>query len=127
MSFVTTSNRHDAYHALVNTLLKDGRRYCNNCDATYTGNICCEDPQIGDNASVARTIAMQCAELRERAKDEHASFNNKSIRLGIQLPVFIYAALEQYEKGHGRKLIQDNKDIMFLMRCFPQFRIPRSL
>ena len=107
-------------------LLKDNRVYCNNCGKNYDGAICCEDPQIGSNADVAQAVAAQCRYQRETAANEHASTKNKALRFGISLPPFMYEALENYERMHGRKLIADQKDINWLMREYPMYAIPRK-
>jgi hypothetical protein len=125
--FVKTTNRAEAYKQITNLLLQDNTLYCNNCGKKANGTICCEDPQIGTNADVAKAVAYQCRYLRETRANEHASNKSKTLRMGLQLPVFMYEALENYEKSHGRKLIADDKDITFLMRTYPQFRIPRTI
>lgn len=124
---VKTSNRSEAYKQITNMLLQDNRVYCNNCGKAFEKKICCEDPQIGTNADVAEAVAEQCRWLRETRANNHASTKDKSMRISVQLPVFMYEALDNYEKSHGRRLINDDKDIEFLMKNYPQFRIPRTL
>ena len=124
---IELSQRKEAYRRITNLLLQDNSLYCNNCGASYDKTICCEDPQIGSNADVAEAVAHQCKFLLETRANEHASTKDKSMRMSLQLPVFMYEALNNFEKSHGRKLIKDDKDIAFLMKVYPQFRIPRRL
>lgn len=129
---VKTSDRKSAYTALINMLLKDPRVYCNNCGLSFypkkfAEEVCCSDPQIGTNYDVVKAIVAEVRELRATAKNNHASFANGATRLGLRIPPFIYEALETYEKSHGRKLIESDKDIKWLMRNFPMFCVPRSI
>lgn len=126
---IKTSNRREAYTALINQLLQDPTRYCNNCGTPFRPGMprCCDEPEIGTNADVAMAVADQCRMYRETAKSDYACGQTKALRFGISLPVFIYQALDNYEKKHGRKLIRSDKDIIWLARNFPQFRIPRTL
>jgi hypothetical protein len=126
---VTNGDRKSAYTAIINLLLKDPRIYCNNCGMSYWPDkpICCADPQIGTNYAVVQAVIKEVRELRENAKNNHASFAKGSMRLGLRIPPFIYEALENYEKSHGRKLIESDKDIKWLMKNFPMFCVPRSI
>ena len=126
---VTNSNRKAAYTAVLNMLLKDPRVYCNNCGMTYYPDkpFCCTDPQIGTNYDVVLAVMAEIRDLKETAKNEHASFAKGSMRLGLRIPPFIYEALENYEKSHGRKLIESDKDIKWLMKNFPMFCVPRRI
>jgi hypothetical protein len=128
--FEKTSNRQEAYKNITNMLLQDNTYYCNHCGKTFDNiskEFCCENPQIGTNADVAEAVAYQCRYLRETRANDHASNKSKTLRMGLQLPVFMYEALSNYEKAHGRKLISTDKDIHFLMKIYPQFRIPRRI
>lgn len=126
---IRSSNRREAYNAVINILLKDNRRYCNNCEKEFVprSKRCCDNPQIGTNADVAAAVAEQCRFLRESRKNDNASTKNKSLRWGLSLPSFMYHALDNYEKKHGRRLINNDSDINWLMRNFPQFAIPRKI
>lgn len=88
---------------------------------------CCEDPQVGTNADHARAVAKQCREIRETRKNDYASTEGKDIRWGVQLPIWMYNALNNYEQKHGRKLINGKDDINWLAREYPQFRIPKEI
>ena len=129
---VRNSDRKSAYTALINQLLRDPRVYCNSCGMTFYPKKffeepCCKDPQIGNNYDVVKAVVAEVRELKANAKNEHASFSKGTIRLGLRIPPFIYEALENYEKSHGRKLIESDKDIKWLMRNFPMFCVPRSV
>ena len=126
---VTNSDRKAAYTAVINMLLRDPRVYCNNCGMSFYPDkpLCCADPQIGNNNDVVKAVIAEVRELRERAKNEHASFAKGTMRLGLRIPPFIYEALDNYEKSHGRRLIMSDKDIKWLMKNFPMFCIPRRI
>jgi hypothetical protein len=126
---IKTSNRFEAYTAVINECLKDPQLYCNNCGKTFfTGDSrCCEDPQIGDNAGVCSAIIKQNIEKREVLKNDHASFHGNAMRLGLSLPPFLYEALKNYESKYQRKFLDSKSDIDWFMKNFPQFCIPRRL
>lgn len=126
---VTNGDRKTAYTAVINELLRDPRLYCNNCGMSYYPNkpFCCTDPQIGTNWQVVEAVVAEVRELRANAKNEHASFAKGAMRLGLRIPPFIYEALDNYEKSHGRRLIMSDKDIKWLMKNFPMFCIPRRI
>lgn len=126
---VTNSDRKAAYTAVINMLLKDPRVYCNNCGMTYYPDkpMCCTDPQIGTNWNIVEAVVKEVRELRDSAKNEHGSFAKGTIRLGLRIPPFIYEALDNYEKSHGRRLIMSDKDIKWLMKNFPMFCVPRRI
>ena len=124
---IKSSNRKEAYTAILNQLLTDKRLYCNTCGKDWRPGEkrCCEDPQIGTNWDVARAVIAQCTAFRESRDNDHAAIKNRSMRWGLSLPTFFYDALDKYEKLHGRRLINSDKDINWLIRNFPQFAIPR--
>lgn len=125
---VKNEDRRAAYNSVINTMLRDRTKYCNLCGAKWVQGVrCCEEPEIGTNWDIARAVIEDCRYLRESAKDDHASFANKSMRLGIKLPVFIYEALENYERSHGRKFLDKEEDIMWMSKNFPQFSVPRKV
>lgn len=129
MTLIKTSNREEAYRALINVYLKDNHKYCNFCGETYVKEFmpCCEDPQIGTHADHAKAVAAQCALLRGTRANKHASNKDKSMRFGISLPPWMYNLLDNYEKLYGRRLISTDKDIIWLAKTFKQFAIPRKL
>lgn len=127
---IKTTNKKDAYIALINTLLKDNTMYCNNCGMTYRASIgepCCENPEIGTNADVLRAVVLQVREIKDTRGNDFAANKSKTMRWGLQLPPFIYKALKDYEEKHNRKFLKDNNEIVWFARNFPQFAIPKTL
>jgi hypothetical protein len=124
---IKSSNRKEAYTAVLNQLLRDNRLYCNNCGEPWRNKVCCEDPQIGTNADVAKAVAAQCKFQRENAQNAYACTKGKHIRFGISLPPFMYEALDNYEKLHGRRLMRTKEDVYWLARNFPMFAIPERI
>lgn len=129
---VKTGDRKAAYTAVINELLRDPRLYCNNCGLSFypkkfAVEPCCTDPQIGTNWQVVEAVVAEVRDLKARAKNEHGSFAKGSMRLGLRIPPFIYQALENYEKSHGRKLFETDKDIQWFMKNFPMFCVPRRI
>jgi len=129
MTLIRSTNRKEAYDSIINLALKDPTRYCNYCGSDFNPDDfpCCEDPQVGTNKDHARAVAKECKRVKDECQNDHASFANNSMRLGVKFPVFMYEMLDRYEKKHGRKLINDDKDIMWLAKNYPQFAVPRKL
>lgn len=126
---IKTENRREAYQALINTLLKDNTRYCNTCGKNYNINHmpCCEDPQIGTNLDITKAVIEQNKWLRETAANDYASTKDKTLRFGISVPQYLYAALDNYERKYGRKFLTSDADVVWFAKNFPQFAIPRRV
>ena len=124
---IKSSNKKEAYTAVINELLKDNRAYCNYCGKSWDGtpNPGCEDPQVGTNADVLSAVITQNISIRDSRNNDYASTKNKSLRWGLSIPGFVYEALHHYEKSHNRKFLGSNDDINWFMKNFPQFSIPR--
>lgn len=117
-----TTNRLDVIEAIINTCLKDNQKYCNNCDANYSGVICCEDPQIGSNADHVRALTIENEFIRSENKYETGKGSDEgAMRLAFRLPPRIYDMLSIYFKGYGEKFPKDNSELYALMRRFNKF------
>lgn len=125
---IKSSNRKEAYTAVINQALKDPRKYCNNCGLDYVqGAVCCHDPDIVNNMSVAKRIIKECREIKYHHKNEYASTTNKTMRACLKLPPFLYELLKRYDELHGNKFLASKEDITWFMRNFPQFCIPTKI
>ena len=126
---IKTTNKKDAYTALINTLLKDPTQYCSECGTPFHRGMpkCCEEAQIGTNMEICSAIIAQVREARETRQNAFASTKNKSLRWGISLPAFIYEGLRDYEAKHHRKFLDKTEDIVWFARNFPQFAIPKAI
>lgn len=126
---IKSTNKREAYQALINTILKDNRKYCNTCGRDYDPNLtapCCEEPQIGTNADFTAICIREVKDIKENLKNDYASFSDKSMRWGLKMPPCIYEGLSEYERKHNRKFIGDDKDIVWFGKNFPQFAIPKK-
>jgi hypothetical protein len=127
---IRTTDRKEAYKALINTGLKDTQAYCNNCGKKHPEKLriipCCEDPQVGDNADHTRAVVKQNEFIRETRKNEFASDGGRNFRWGLSLPAWMYQALDTYESQHGdgRRFLKTRDDMIWFAKNFPQFAIP---
>jgi len=124
--FVKTKDRKAAYDSVINLALKDPRFYCNNCQETYTGQKCCDEPAIGRNIDHCRAVIKECKELKNVAKKDTASFCSNAMRLGLKVPVFMYETLSHYEESHGEVFLDKKSDTDWFAKNYPQFVVPRD-
>jgi len=119
MALLKTTNRLDVIEAIINTALKDNRKYCNCCDKDWDGTPCCEDPQIGSNAEHVRALVTENEIMRSRNKYETGRGSEKgAMRLAFRLPPRIYFMLDLYFKNYGEKFPKDTSELYKLMRRF---------
>ena len=135
---IQTWNKWDCAKAFINTLLKDTKFYCNNCDEDFNPLItnddghwvpCCDDPQVGRTKEHVRAIAKQNRDTRELCKNETATLTETgAMRHGVSMPPRLLYQLERYFiDTYKQKLWADNKELHKFMKEFPQFCIPRRV
>lgn len=121
---IKSNSRWDAVHALINTILKDGTLYCNNCGMDFDKEVCCEDPHIGSHKHFLKLIVEQNRLLKSTRANEFASTKNDSMRWGLSLPPRFLATLEKaFRTTYGEKLFRDAHDIRAFAKKFRQFSI----
>ena len=128
--FVKTTDKWTAIHAFINTWLRDETKYCNNCgqDFILDGNVCCENPQYGTNAEYMHALLKQNKLRQETRKNEYASDDKKTLRLGVSILPRLLEDLEEYcATTIKEKLWKDNKELNAFMRRFPMFTIPEKI
>lgn len=132
---IISTNKTDAIKAFINTWLKDPRWYCNNCGKNYGYSqkpkppfTCCEEPQIGRNIDHTRGVIKQNKELRESRKNDYASNDARSMRMGVSLPPALLRDLERYFLNNYNVSLFENKgELHSFMRAFPMFCIARRV
>ena len=129
---IKVNNKWEAVHAVINTWLKDQRKYCNNCGATYQPELgqCCNDPAIGTNFDVMVALKRQNQATRDtRANDHAAMTEHGQMRWGVSIPPDLMMTLDNYMKAHGHKrgLFEDVSDLNKFMRKFPIFAIAKKV
>lgn len=127
---VKINNKWEAVHAVINTWLKDKRRYCNNCGDTYTDGIrCCNDMAIGTNMDVTLAIKEQNIASRQALKNDLGTNSSKTMRWGVSIPPDLMHTLDNYMKQHGHKkgLFEEVSDLNKFMKKFPIFAIARKV
>lgn len=122
MTFIKTTNRLDAIEFIINTALKDNRKYCNNCDKDFNGTLCCEDPQIGSNADHVRALVIDNEIMRSENKyDTGKGVDTGSMRMAFRLPPRLYHIISMYFKGYGESFPKDTSELYALMKRFNKF------
>lgn len=104
---VTTRDRETAYRNVINMWLKaspDNIRYC-------------------------EAIIAQNRMRRALLHDDFGGMkqNPKDMALGLSLPIDLYYLLDKYEQMHGRRFMQDKKDLIWFGKHFPQFVVPKKI
>jgi len=125
---IKPKNREDAYRAVINTWLKDKTLYCNNCGKTFDrlkdSPFCCDTPHIGTNMDHCRGIVNQNKEMMKTRKNDFASTQGKDIRWGLSVPISLFYTLNSWKKAQGFKgLFEEDGEITWFMKKFPQFRV----
>lgn len=111
---IRTPNKFLAARAILNTILKDTRKYCNYCGNTYDPKDypCCDNAQVGSHIDHLRGVIKQNVELREMQANDFASTKDKSFRLAVSLPVGLYREWERcFKNNQGRKLLETGDDL----------------
>lgn len=129
---IKINNKWEALHAVINTWLKDQRKYCNNCGQTFQPELgaCCADMAIGTNFDVTLAIKRQNQIAREGLANDHASMKeHKQMRWGVSIPPDLFHTLDNYMKAHGHKkgLFETPSDLNKFMKKFPMFAIARKV
>jgi len=123
MTFIKINNKIDASRAIINTWLKDPTIYCNHCglDSKYflVEESCCETPQIGRNIDHMKGGIRQNKILREIAKNDYGSNQDKTMRFAVSMPPRLLMTLEKYFDGHNEKLFNNQKELHDFMKAFP--------
>lgn len=57
--------------------------------------------------------------IREMAKNDHGSNEDKTLRFAVSMPPRLLMFLEQYFENHNDKLFNDNKELHEFMKEFP--------
>lgn len=130
MAFIRTTDKWVAVKAFINTWLRDETRYCNNCgmDFIADGNSCCDNPQYGTNAEYMVALLKQNKLRQESRKNEFASNDEKTFRLGVSILPRLLEDLEEYcATTMKEKLWVDNKELNEFMRRFPMFCIAKKV
>ena len=130
MAFVKTTDKWTAIHAFINTWLKDDTKYCNNCGMDFIpdGMACCDNPQYGTNKEYMVALLKQNKLRQETRKNDFASDDKKSLRLGVSILPRLLDDLEQYcETTMKEKLWKNDHELNEFMRRFPCFCIPKKV
>lgn len=133
MAFVKTTDKNLIIRNFINLWLKDNTFYCNNCGEVFNPAIhidesCCEDPQIARNIDHIKGLTKQNKEIRDSLKNDYASNESKTMRLGISLTPKLLRDLEQYfRKEYNEKLFNNTKELHSFMRAFPEFTIAKKI
>jgi len=126
---IRTPDKFLSARAILNTILKDTRKYCNWCGSTYDPNDfpCCDNPQVGSHVDHLHGLLKQNRDVREMQKNDFASTKNKSMRLAVSLPAGLFREWERcFKNNQGEKLIKPGELPKF-MKEFPQFCIPKRM
>jgi hypothetical protein len=128
MEKIIHTDKMTAIRGLINTWLKDPTLYCNNCDldanaAFLAVESCCERPQIGRNIDVYVGLCKENKAIVDINLKATGATKDNSFRSAIALPPRLLAFLENYFKGYGEKLFNNQKELHQFMREFPQFKV----
>ena len=122
---IKTNNKEKAFHAVINTWLKDKTMYCNFCGQDYKDDVttpCCENPQVGRNMDHCMGIIKQNKMIRETRKNEFGSTDDKTLRYGVSMPPALYQVLDRFKVSNDKpKLFREDGEMVWFMKKFPQF------
>jgi hypothetical protein len=128
---IKINNKWEAVHAVINTWLKDKRKYCNNCGKDYVPELgaCCNDPAVMTNFDVCLGIIRQNRETQKSRSNDFASTKDGNLRWGVSLPPDLLRTLDGYMKSHGHKkgLFEEVSDLNKFMKKFPQFCVAKKV
>ena len=126
---IKTYDKFLAARAILNTILKDTRKYCNWCGSTYDPNDfpCCDNPQVGSHIDHLHGLIKQNREIRETRKNDFASTDNKTMRWAVSLPAGLFREWERCFKNSQKKKLLEAGDLPKFMKEFPQFCIPKKM
>jgi len=126
---IRTPDKFLSARAILNTLLKDTRKYCNWCGADFDPKYfpCCDNPQIGSHIDHLRGIIKQNQMLRETRANDFASTKKKTLRLAVSLPQVLSREWERCFKNNQREKLLKPGELRKFMKEFPQFCIPKRM
>lgn len=127
MAIIKTNDRLEVIEAIINTWLKDKTIYCNNCGVNYSGNICCEDPQVGTNMDHARALSIENEMVRSNQLKNTGASKKNTMRLSLRLPPRLYQFIRNYFLGYNENFPKDKRELHRLMRRLKAFCIPREI
>ena len=128
-----TTNKSEATKGFINLWLHDQTIYCNQCGMPYHPEMvrknepCCDNPQMGRNFDHMYGLIQQNRRLRDLQKNEYGSNKEMTMRACVSLPPKLLKDLEEFYKGYGEKLFNDDKELQTFMKDFPEFRIPAKI
>jgi len=126
---IRTNDKFLAARAILNTILKDKRLYCNWCGAAYDPNDfpCCDNPQVGSHIDHLKGVIKQNKEIRKTRKNDFASLKNKSFRWAVSFPAGLWHEWERCFKNSQKEKLLKPGELTKFMKEFPQFCIPKRI
>lgn len=122
---VKTPNKELAFHAVINTWLKDRTLYCNQCGEVYKEDkpACCDNPQVGRNFDHCYGLIKQNKEMAKSRLNDFGSNEDKNLRWGLSLPPSLFNVLDNFKTMNGQpKLFEEKGELTWFMKKFPQFK-----
>lgn len=122
--------RQSAIRALINIWLKMPIKSCAMCGKDYYGGEinCCENPVICNNQTAYKQFLRELREVRQSRSNQFASNKDKTMRLGLSVPANLYLFLDRSMKRlYNERLINEEFDMFWFMREFPQFQVPEKV
>lgn len=126
---IQKGSREDAIHALMNTWLKDKRRFCGWCGREYDGTPCCEKPFIGTNADILSQFNTEMMATRQTRMNKYACLKDKSMRWKLSFPPGLLQFLETaMDSLYHEKLFTQEHDTTWFAKHFGKyFQVPEEI
>ena len=127
-NIIVKGNREDAIHALINTWLKDERRWCLSCnkdfdilDWQYSGP-CCVDAYLTTNSLVMKHFIKEVDITKSQNLDEYGSTKDKSMRHLLKFPPGLLQFLEiSMQILYNEKLFTEEYDQVWFAKHFGKY------
>ena len=120
-------SREDAIHALINTWLKDGTRWCLNCETAFDPVVtrfnCCDKPYFTTNQLVFKRHVEEMKEIRDAQKNKFGSTGNDTgMRYLLRFPPGLLQFLENSMRQlYKEKLFNEEYDQKWFARKFYKY------
>lgn len=130
MTTIKVRDRETEIRDLINLWLMAPGKSCARCGKSErTGEVCCEEPLMLDNAETLREFTRDITMLRQTRANKHAAMKGKHARMALSFPPGLLKTLEMgMQNMYGEKLFTPEYDVYWFMKKFGKyFSIPEEI
>ena len=120
---IKTRDKWDAASDLLNLLLKDNSKYCNNCGNNWDKKrktACCEKPEVGSHFTHLKCVVRQNKTRIKNNNDGLGRSKKKTMRSSMAMPPVLFNEwCMAFERLYKEKLLKTPEDLHTCMKRLP--------